>query len=205
MINWNPEKRKLGSLKLVKKNANVMTMRDFENLKESITKFNYVAPMIVDQDGTVIGGNHRLRALRELGWEKDTEVFVICPSRRLTDEEREEYLLRDNQSGELDRDLLLENFDRKRLLTWGFEEGKDFKAQTHRNFSEKELREKYTESGTVKYYEFEIPKEEVEFFEGELQKVKLEHGSEIRKVELGLKILKITHERTEGVKVGLDL
>ena len=46
---------------------------EYENLKRSIEAFGYVDPIIINADGTVIGGHQRLNVLNDLGY---TEVDV---------------------------------------------------------------------------------------------------------------------------------
>ena len=43
---------------------------EYEKIKRSIEEFGYVDPLIVNKDLTVIGGNQRLKVLKELGYKK---------------------------------------------------------------------------------------------------------------------------------------
>lgn len=45
-----------------------------EKLKESIKKFGYNQPIVVDKDGVIVVGHARYRALQELGYNK---IYVI--------------------------------------------------------------------------------------------------------------------------------
>lgn len=67
-----------------------------EYVKNSIKKYKYTQPIIVDKDNVVIAGHTRLKALKELGY---TKVEVI---RRedLTPEEAKELRLVDNKTSE---------------------------------------------------------------------------------------------------------
>lgn len=47
-----------------------LTVEEFEGLKESIRLNGLLVPIEYDEHGAVLDGHHRLRALRELGWEK---------------------------------------------------------------------------------------------------------------------------------------
>ena len=42
---------------------------EYEKIKNSITEFGYVDPVIVNDDMTVIGGHQRLTVLKDLGFE----------------------------------------------------------------------------------------------------------------------------------------
>jgi hypothetical protein len=48
-------------------NPRKMSSSVFEKLKKNIHEFGVVAPLTVDQNNRVVGGNQRLRAVKELG------------------------------------------------------------------------------------------------------------------------------------------
>lgn len=56
---------------------------DYERLKRSIQTFGYVDPIIINSDGTVIGGHQRLTVLQDLGY---TEADVAVVSLNKNDE-----------------------------------------------------------------------------------------------------------------------
>lgn len=92
-----------------------------KQLKESITKFGVVDPILVnsapERHGVVIGGNFRLKVLRELGHQTVPVVYV-----NISDLEKEKELcirLNKNQ-GEFDLDLLSQ-FDESFLSDLGFD------------------------------------------------------------------------------------
>lgn len=64
---------KLEDLKLWDKNPRSIKEERYEELKARLQKYGLLQPLLVNQDGMVIGGNHRVRALREIG---ETEVWV---------------------------------------------------------------------------------------------------------------------------------
>ena len=70
-----------------------------EPVMNSIKKFGYVSPIIVDEDGVILAGHTRIQALRRMGAE-ETEVIVISG---LTDEERRSYRIADNRTREFSR------------------------------------------------------------------------------------------------------
>lgn len=49
---------------------------EYESLKRSIEVFGYVDPIIINTDGTVIGGHQRLNVLRDLGY-SEVDVAVV--------------------------------------------------------------------------------------------------------------------------------
>ena len=63
---------------------------------ESIRQCGYVAPIIVDEDGIILAGHTRYKALKKLGME-DAEVVV---REGLTEEQKRKYRILDNKTGE---------------------------------------------------------------------------------------------------------
>jgi len=59
---------------------------DYEKIARSIEEFGYVSPLVVNRDGTVIGGHQRLRVLKDMGAE-EADVIVLD-----LDKEREKAL-----------------------------------------------------------------------------------------------------------------
>ena len=95
-----------------------------ESVAESIRQCGYVAPIIVDENGVILAGHTRYKALKKLG---RTEAEVIVKD-GLTDEQKRKYRLLDNKTNELaswDFELLaqeLEGLDFGDLdLDWGIE------------------------------------------------------------------------------------
>lgn len=118
-INWKTEKRKIEELRPWEKNPRKFNEKQKIRLKESLEKFNLAEPIIINKDGTVIGGHFRLKVLKEMGVE---EVDVRVPDRLLSEKEVEELNLRLNKNlGEWDWDLLA-NFDEELLKNVGFED-----------------------------------------------------------------------------------
>ena len=70
-----------------------------EPVMNSIKKFGYVSPIIVDEDGVILAGHTRIQALRRMGAE-EAEVIVISG---LTEEERKSYRIADNRTREFAR------------------------------------------------------------------------------------------------------
>lgn len=96
-----------------------------ESVAESIRQCGYVAPIIVDENGVILAGHTRYKALQRLG-RSEAEVIV---KDGLTEEQKKKYRLLDNKTGELaswDLELLsdeLEGLDFGSLeLEWKIEE-----------------------------------------------------------------------------------
>jgi len=96
-------KKKLAKLKPWDKNPRTITKEGFERLKAQIKELGEYKPLIITPDGTVLGGNMRLRAYKELGYEKCWVNIVKAE----TEEQKLKYALSDNdQVGEYQKDDL---------------------------------------------------------------------------------------------------
>lgn len=91
---------------------------------ESIRQCGYVAPIIVDENITILAGHTRYKALKKLGY-SESQVIIKTG---LNEEQKRKYRLLDNKTGELagwDVDLLateLEGLDFGDIdLDWGIE------------------------------------------------------------------------------------
>lgn len=119
-MQWNEQTKKLSELVPYGKNPRKISKEQLEKLKRSISEDGFHQRLLVTQDGRVIGGHQRIKALKELGYK---EVECLVPSRELTDEEYDRLNIRDNlQAGECDFDALANHFDPEQLLDWGFPE-----------------------------------------------------------------------------------
>ena len=103
--------------------TNPRTIKDdkYKKLVKSIKSFPQmldIRPIVIDDDMIVLGGNMRLKACKEAGLK---EVPIIKAS-ELTEEQKKEFILKDNQSyGEWDTKLL-SDWGKDLLLDSGFEE-----------------------------------------------------------------------------------
>lgn len=90
------------------KNPRGIKAEDFERLKKQILKLGVYKPLICYQAGkkyVILGGNMRIRALKELGV-KEVEISLVIPK---TEAERIEYALSDNdRAGYYEEDKLAE-------------------------------------------------------------------------------------------------
>jgi len=85
------------------KNPRSIEGKDFERLKRQIKKLGQYKPIIITPDGTVLGGNMRLKAYKELGV---TSVWVSIVEPK-NEDQKLEYALSDNdRAGFYDPDLL---------------------------------------------------------------------------------------------------
>ena len=87
---------------------------------ESIRKFGFRSPIVIDETNTVINGHTRLKAAKELGLEEVPCVRVTD----LSEKQKREYRLVDNKSGELagwDRELLAAELEACSFEGWDYE------------------------------------------------------------------------------------
>ncbi len=115
------EKIKIDDVKLNTTNPRTIKDDKFKKLVKSIKDFPQmleIRPIVVDDDMIVLGGNMRLKACKEAGLK---EVNIIKAS-ELTESQKKEFILKDNQSfGEWDTKLL-SDWDKNMLLDSGFEQ-----------------------------------------------------------------------------------
>ena len=105
---------KISELKTLEHNPRAITQEALVKLAESIernSKFMPLRPIVIDDGGNVLGGNQRLRAIRDiLGMDDVPDSWVVRAS-DLSEQERREFVLTDNvQSGDWDIDLLREHW-----------------------------------------------------------------------------------------------
>lgn len=91
---------------------------------ESIKQCGYIAPIIIDEDGVILAGHTRYKALLKL---EKTEVECVVKE-GLTEDQKKKYRLLDNKTNELaewDFDLLAEELDGLNFgdldLDWGID------------------------------------------------------------------------------------
>jgi DNA modification methylase len=101
-------------------NPRVIRDEKFKKLVNSLRDFPEMAkvrPVVVNTDMVVLGGNMRLRAMKEAGW-KEVPVEVVDWS----EEKQREFIVKDNVGfGEWDWDELANTWDAEDLNDWGLD------------------------------------------------------------------------------------
>ena len=64
---------------------------------ESIRQCSYITPIIVDEDGVILAGHTRYKALKKLGYQ-ECEVVIVSD---LTEAQKKKYRLYDNKTAEM--------------------------------------------------------------------------------------------------------
>jgi hypothetical protein len=112
---------KISSIKPNENNPRIIKDDKFKSLVQSVTDFPEmleIRPIVVNEDGIIIGGNMRYRACLEAGI---TEVPVIKLV-GMSQEKQNEFLIKDNVAGgEWDWDALANNWDSEDLKDWGLQ------------------------------------------------------------------------------------
>ena len=110
------EIKKLSELKPAPYNPRTSTAKQESHLKNSLTKFGFVEPIIFNkQTGYIVGGHFRVRELQKLGY-KEIECVIVD----LNIEDEKELNIRLNaNTGSFDFDVLANSWDENLLLEWG--------------------------------------------------------------------------------------
>jgi len=116
---------KLTKIKPNKDNPRLVKDDKFYKLVESIKSFGEkmmpLRPIVVDENWIVLGGNMRLKALKELGY-KEIDESWIKQSKDLTEEDKREFIIKDNVGfGIWDWEILQDDWDLSKLEDWGMD------------------------------------------------------------------------------------
>ena len=115
---------KLSEIKSNPNNPRVIKDHKFEKLKKSISEFPKMMelrPMVINEDNIVLGGNMRLKALKDLGYKEVPEEWVKRAS-DLTEEETRRFIIADNVGfGEHDWEMLANEWNAEELESWGLD------------------------------------------------------------------------------------
>jgi hypothetical protein len=122
-VKWVETEIQIKDLKEYERNPRRMSKNQFENLVKSLQEDGYHQRLIVNRDGTIIGGHQRKKALKEAGFKQGDKIPVLMPDRELEEEEFKRINVRDNLPfGEFDFDMLASDFDIDQLIDWGMPE-----------------------------------------------------------------------------------
>lgn len=114
------KKVKIAEIKPNPNNPRLIKDDKFRKLVKSIQEFPdmlNVRPIVVNKDMVVLGGNMRLKAIKEAG---HTEVAIEIVD--WTEDQQKEFIVKDNVGyGEWDWDDLANNWDEGQLTEWGLD------------------------------------------------------------------------------------
>lgn len=115
---------KLSEIKPNPNNPRVLRDERFAKLKQSIEEFPKMLalrPMVIDNDGVILGGNMRYRVLQDLGF-KEIPNDWVKRAEELTEDEKRRFIIADNVGfGDWDWDALGNDWEAEQLTDWGLE------------------------------------------------------------------------------------
>ena len=120
-LTWRTEKRKVCDLIEYRGNPRTISDRQMKILQDSLKKFSLAEIPAINTDNTVLAGNQRIKAMALLK-RSDEEIDVRVPSRKLSKNEAQEYLLLSNRSGGDWQWEALQEFPPDLLMDLGFDE-----------------------------------------------------------------------------------
>lgn len=127
---------KLTPIKDIKPNPNnprVIKDEKFAKLVQSLKELPEMAtvrPIVVNSDMVVLGGNMRLKAMKEAGW-KEVPVEIVD----WDEDKQRQFIIKDNVGfGEWDWEMLANEWDAEQLEEWGldipaFDDSKELEAE----------------------------------------------------------------------------
>lgn len=133
------EKVKIGEVKKNPDNPRIIKDEKFKKLVNSIKEFPEMLearPIVVDEEGIVLGGNMRLEACKKAGLDY---IYIIKWS-NLSEEKKKEFIVKDNVGyGEWDWSILEDEWNLELLDKWGMDLPKGFGEDEEDKFSDGEL------------------------------------------------------------------
>jgi hypothetical protein len=101
-------------------NPRIIKDDKFKKLVKSLKDFpemSKVRPIVVNKDMIVLGGNMRLKAMKEAGWKEAPVEIVDWP-----EEKQKEFIIKDNIGfGEWEWEMIANEWDAEELNDWGLD------------------------------------------------------------------------------------
>lgn len=111
---------KITDVKSNPNNPRIIKDDKFNKLVQSLKDFPEMAkvrPIVVNTDFVVLGGNMRLKAMKEAGWKEVPVEVVDWP-----EEQQREFIIKDNVGfGEWDWEMLANEWEAEDLEKWGID------------------------------------------------------------------------------------
>ena len=119
------KKIKLSTIKNNPNNPRLVKDDKFSKLCNSLKEFGEkmmpLRPIVIDENNIILGGNMRYKALKEIGFKEVPESW-IKQAKNLTEEEKKEFIIKDNVGfGAWDWDTLANEWDSEELEKWGLD------------------------------------------------------------------------------------
>lgn len=184
--------KNVSDIKEYKNNPRIISKEAVEKVANSIKKFGFKVPIVIDKNGTIVNGHTRLKASKMLGIEK--VPCIIADD--LTPEQINAFRLADNKVSEFSEwddaklDLELMNLDDMDMSIFGFDgmdEGEDPKKKEHKRMLES------MELKAFEHYDYLVF-----VFDNQMDWLNVVNEFKIKKVNAG-------YGKTKKVGVGLVL
>lgn len=187
---------KTNTVNLAEYNPRAITDKEKDDIKESIKRFGFTEPIVINTaTGTLVGGHQRVAIAKELGIESIPATYVD-----LSVEKEKELNIRLNRNkAEWDMDILADNFNREQLEDWGFDD--EHLEGLWQNIERKSKVPTGNEGGTREEKEEDVPTSRViVFYEDKRYKEVMSKLAKINGTtkEKGLKILELVKQLTDG-------
>jgi len=118
---WKTKLMKVKDLMPNNFNPRLISEDKIKKLQKQFKSVGFNNPPKIDNEGVLLGGNQRFKALMEMGLENE-EIVVMYPAGQLTEKQRQEVIITDNvNDGSWDFDLLTNDFELDELKEWGLE------------------------------------------------------------------------------------
>ena len=112
--------REINTLIFAEYNPRQLTKDQYQNLKDSISRFGLVDPIIVnsnkDRKNIIVGGHQRVKVAKDM----DIEYVPVLEVDLTYEKERDLNIRLNKNTGEWDMDILANNFDMEELIDFGF-------------------------------------------------------------------------------------
>lgn len=119
MIKKTEKTVRLDEIKVNEHNPRQIKQKEMDKLKKSLKDFPemmQLRPIVVDEDGVILGGNMRYQALVASGADSADVIQV----EGLTEDQKREFIIKDNVPyGDWDWDALANEWDPDELNDWG--------------------------------------------------------------------------------------
>jgi DNA modification methylase len=130
---FNMQNLPIGKIKANPNNPRIIKDDKFAKLVQSLKDLPEMAkvrPVVVNKDMVVLGGNMRLKAMKEAGW-KEAPVEIVD----WDEDKQRQFIIKDNVGfGEWDWEMLANEWDAEQLDDWGldipaFDDPKELEAE----------------------------------------------------------------------------
>lgn len=118
---WKTKLMKVKDLVPNDHNPRTITYDKIKKLQKQFKSVGFNNPPKIDNDGILLGGNQRFKALMDAGFGEE-QIPVMYPTKKLTEKQRQEVIVTDNISdGQWNFDLLANEFEIDDLIEWGLD------------------------------------------------------------------------------------